>query len=381
MRRRLACIRFLAVLCLLLAACAETGWLKQAESGGWHATRMAEWEEAFRRADPRWRGADGAYSVPLSDSKNLWVFGDTWITAPGAIGREEARIIRNSLALQELGSDRPGKIEFFWRQKEDVPEAPFVPDTGPGWLWPLSGERVPDALCLFLGHFVANDSELGFELFGCWLFRVLNPDDPPATWQVRKDRVPFCEHGMKGDLIFGVGCFAYDGFLYVYGVREDWSRGAEGRSLLVARTPLASIREADFSSWRFLSGDGWASEVSRCTSLFDGAATEMSVSYLPGRKRFLAVYSFCGLSESILGRLARHPAGPWGEPMILFRCPEVAWSKEYFCYAGKAHPELAKGENEVVITYAVNSWKLEDHQTDLRLYWPRFVRLKQGEHE
>jgi hypothetical protein len=61
--------------------------------------------------------------------------------------------------------------------------------------------------------------------------------------------------------------------------------------------------------------------------------------------------------------------------MTLYRCPEVSWAKDYFCYAGKAHPELAEGPNDLVVTYAVNSWNMEDHQRDLRLYWPRFVRV------
>jgi len=54
---------------------------------------------------------------------------------------------------------------------------------------------------------------------------------------------------------------------------------------------------------------------------------------------------------------------------------EVSWSEDNFCYAGKAHPELAEGGNEVILTYAANAWKLEDLQRDLRLYWPRFVRV------
>ena len=97
--------------------------------------------------------------------------------------------------------------------------------------------------------------------------------------------------------------------------------------------------------------------------------------YLPGQERYLAVYSYCGLSDEILARMAWQPEGPWGEPTVLYRCPEVSWNKDYFCYAGKAHPELAGTGNEVVITYAVNSWDLGDHRRDLRLYWPRFVRV------
>jgi hypothetical protein len=284
-------------------------------------------------------------------------------------------VIRNSIAIQAIGTDGPGKIEFHWSETGGEPQDAFLPETGPGWLWPLSGERVGETLCLFFGQFVESDTDLGFESWGCLLVRVSNPDDPPASWKAQQFKVPFFEHSRDGDLIFGVGCLSHGGFVYVYGIREDWTQGVEGRSVLVARTPLEAFEEADFSEWRFFAGNGWTDEVSHCAPLFDGAATEMSISYLPGQGRFLAVYSYCGLSDEILARLAWQPEGPWGKPMVLYRCPEVSWNKDYFCYAGKAHPELARAGNEVVITYAVNSWDLEDHHRDLRLYWPRFVRV------
>ncbi len=373
MKRRLATLWAVSALSILLLGCAAAG--RVADAGRWHATPMPEWEEAFRSADPRWRGADGAYSVPLSGSQTLWLFGDTWITDPEARGRQGGRVIRNSIALQEIGRDGPGRIAFFWGGEPEEPEAPFLPPTGTGWLWPLCGERIGAALYLFFGHFQANESELGFEARGSLLFRVLNPDDPPRLWEMQSFQVPFFEHTPEGDLIFGVACLDWEGFLYVYGVREDWTRGVEGRSLLVARVPLESVEKGGFSSWRFFSGAGWSTEVRQSRTLFDGAATEMSVSYVAGMEKFMAVYSDCGLSEEILGRFASHPEGPWGEPVTLYRCPEVSWSQDYFCYAGKAHPELSRGRDEQVLTYAVNSWNLNDHQTDLRLYWPRFVRV------
>jgi hypothetical protein len=311
----------------------------------------------------------------LSSSGILWLFGDTWIIGPEARGREGGRVIRNSLALQAMDGHEPGGIEFFWSEGDDGPRALFLPPDGSGWLWPLSGERVGPSLYIFLGQFVENDSELGFETAGCWLFRVSNPDDEPGDWRVKPSRVPFFEHTKNGDLTFGAGCMVHEGFLYVYGVREDWTRGVEGRSVLVARTPVASLDRADFSSWRFFSGDDWLADVGRAAALFDGGATEMSVSFLPGRNRFVAVYSRYGLSEDVVARLARRPEGPWGKPMTLYRCPEVKWSENYFCYAGKAHPELARRDDELVLTYAVNSWNMEDHEKDLRIYWPRFVRV------
>lgn len=376
MTRRFMSFRSLAALCMLLAGCAATSWLGHGEEAGWRAEPLPAWEGAFRNADPRWRGGDGAYSVPLSSSRTLWLFGDTLVTEPHAAGREGARVIRNSIAIQRIDQVDPGPIEFLWKEGEAAPEAPFPPPTGTGWLWPLSGERVGACLLVFLGEFVRNDTKLGFEPSGSWLFRIPDPDAPYDAWDVDRFRIPFFEHSPDGDLLFGVEAMFHEGFLYVYGVREDWSRGVEGRSLLVARVHADAVDRMDFSEWRFFAGDAWVEDPRRSRELFDGAATEMSVAFVRGQDRFLAVYTHCGLSERILARASPSPEGPWGEPTVLYRCPEVAWSEDYFCYAGKAHPEFEQGDGEWIITYAVNSWNLEDLERDLRIYWPRFIRVE-----
>jgi hypothetical protein len=60
---------------------------------------------------------------------------------------------------------------------------------------------------------------------------------------------PFLEHTPEGDPTFGVACLAREGFLYVYGVREDWTQGVEGRSLLVGRVPLEWVETCAVNSW------------------------------------------------------------------------------------------------------------------------------------
>jgi len=339
------------------------------------ATPLPAWDQAFRTADPRWQGADSVSTVPLSPGKNLWLFGDTWVDPQGLPGRKQAVIIRNSVALQEISGGRPGRIRFYWKEGPAGPEELFRAEAGPAWLWPLSGVRVAGALCLFFIRLIPSDNALGFELHGNVLIRIPNPDDPPGQWRQERHEIPFFRHGPNGDRFFGVACLAQPGTLYAYGVREDWSRGPEGRSLLLARAPPAAFDPMDFAAWEFFGADGWSQGLEETTILFEGAATEMSVSFLPGVNRFVAVYTHCGLSPAVLARLAAAPQGPWGPPTTLWECPEASWGRDYFCYAGKAHPELALSGNELVITYAANSYKLDDHLNDPRIYWPRFLRV------
>jgi hypothetical protein len=366
----------LALSFVLLCGCLRIGVGTEERSPRWKAEGLPRWEEAFREADPCWRGADGDASVLLSASRILWLFGDTWITNPDARGRHGGRVIRNSLAIEDLATGRPGKIRFFWRENAEEARAPFQPKQGTGWLWPLSGVRLGETLLVFFVQVVETaDTELGFELSGSVLASVSNPDDPPSEWRVDSWDTPFFSHSRAGDTVFGSACLPLEGLLYIYGYREEWSLGPGGRRVLIARAPEAALKSVDFSGWRFFAGDHWTVDVSEASPLFDGAATEMSVSWFPAERSFIAVYSCCGLSPNIVCRTAPRPEGPWSEPTVLYECPEASWNESYFCYGGKAHPELATTGNELIVTYSANSWDFDDLSKDLRLYWPRFIRV------
>ncbi len=112
------------------------------------ARALTDWESAFKNADPRWRGADANYSVALGPGRTLWLFGDTWITAPDAKGREGGRLVRNTAAIQSYAEGKPGRIEFFWRT-DPSSEAPghaapaFQPTSGPTAAWTTGSQRRP----------------------------------------------------------------------------------------------------------------------------------------------------------------------------------------------------------------------------------------------
>lgn len=301
-------------------------------------------ERSFRN-DPLWRGADACFSVPLGPDRALWLFGDTWI-GPRRAG---AKMIRNSAAILS-----GGRFAFHWREG---PDDAFKPARGDGWLWPLHGARLGPTLYLFFSQLIATKSGLGFAASNNLLMVVGNPDAPIAEWRTRLVEIPFFRRTENGDTAFGAACVA-DGELCIFGIREDWKRGMGGRSVVVARTATPE----DFASWKI------------SEPLFDEGATEFSV----GRfgSGFVAVYTRFGLSDEIHARFAPKPEGPWSAPKLIYRVPDVAWSKNYFSYAAKAHPELATAPGELVVTYATNSWELADHVRDAeRLYWPRVVRL------
>ena len=286
-----------AALVLLLAGCVSP----PAAPGP-----MPDWEARFRKPASGWRGADAVYSVPLSGDRILWLFGDTFVTAPDAKGREGASFIRNSLAVQLL----PGDPRFFWRTKAGKPADALECPVPGEWLWPLSGLRIGPVLRLFAMRLKAQGScAFGFAVTGNALLSVDNPDDPPDEWRIRSKELTF------PGCTFGAASLLADDAVYVYGHRKG------SGDLLVARTRPELLD--DFSTWSFQGPAGW-SGLDGAGVLFREAATEMSVFRLGDR--FVAVTSAPFLSPDILVRTSPGPEGPWSAPRLATMPSTIAWS-------------------------------------------------------
>ncbi|HJZ57776.1 MAG TPA: DUF4185 domain-containing protein [Gemmataceae bacterium] len=352
---------------LLLMACvaAEPPVVARAEP-------LSEWNEKFTRTEG-WVGADGAYSVPISPSRTVWLFGDTFIGSVKGGKRTDVTMVNNTVGIQD-GTGAGAKLSFPIRRDGDKPQAQFIPVDGRGFFWPQGGTLYDGKLYLFLAqveHTKAGGA-FGFKQVGEWLAVVSNPADDPLEWKMTQKKLPFCEYTDARTLSFGSAVLQADGFAYVYGFDEKAKTMIGKKSLVVARVPLGKL--ADLDAWRFFRDGQWAEGAEGCDHLAGGLASELSVSYLPRFQKYAAVYTQNGLSDRIVGRFAGAPEGPWSEPVLFYTCPEMKADKKLFSYAGKAHPQLS-GENDLVVSYCVNSFEFVRVVNDAALYWPKFVRV------
>ena len=339
-----------------------------------HSEPMPQWNALFRPEHSPWRGSDGCATVPLGPGKTLWLFGDTWMKPDASPGRKGGLMISNSLALQTWDANGPQLPTFHWTtDPTSGTVSALLPQGGRGFLWPLGGILLEGRLFLFTVQVVFGPT--GISLTRAVLLDVLNPEETPKHWHIRQLEMPCFSSGPEGPTFFCGSPFLRDGSVYVYGVRVDWRPGGKRGSFLLARIPEEAFVREDFSSWRYCSAADWSPDFHEARSLFDGVATEYSVSWLPSIQSYVAVYSGDNPPGEILGRFAPEPEGPWSEPVVLYRCRDENWNSRYFYYAGKAHPELAAADNELILTYATNSEQPEDVLNDERLYWPRFVRV------
>lgn len=333
------------------------------------------WDDLFQNTSG-WIGADGNYSIPLATNTTLWLFSDTFVGDVKGGKRVNARMIHNSVALQH-GTNRPA---FYHGQTREGQADSFIsPAHGAagGYFWLNHGVRTAQGLYFFALQVVSTEPKgpFGFKLVDGWLIHVSNPDALPAEWHITQTKVPFTRIAPKSSVIFGCALLAEGDYVYIFGTdsRAEAKKAGMPDALVVARVPMAKL--AEFPEWRFFANGQWQRDSSRLTGLFPNVGSEFSVTRLGADGRYAAVYSE-GLGGRILLRLASAPTGPWSGPKLIYECPEMTWPAKAFCYAARAHPELATATDELLITYAANAWDFWNLFSEPRLYWPRFVRCK-----
>lgn len=331
--------------------------------------------DSFFDSPKKWNGADGSYSVKLSSTDTLWFYNDTWIESVAGKRRDNAAMINNSIAIQRGKDISTASVKFYWGPVRDGKPTAFIePTDGKGWFWIYDGITIENQLYVFLMQIVKTDasSVFGFELVGTWLAQVENPRDNPLKWRISQYKIPWGRFSKNGNLFFGSAIVRDGDFVYIYGSNENWKLGESGRRMVIARVPFGKI--TDFKEWRFYGNGRWLKDTAGISDIFDGLATEYSVSWQPSIKKYAVVYTENGSSKNILMRLSSSPTGPWSVPYKIYECPEYKWSKNYFCYAAKAHPAIS-ADNELIISYVTNSTDFGEMARDMRIYWPRFIKI------
>lgn len=332
--------------------------------------------DALFQRETGWTGADGAFTIPLTPEKTLWLFSDTWVGRVRDNKHVDSAMINNSIGIQNGKDITSATVSFYYQQPPDgKPLALIVPTDGHGWFWLFHGALVPKGLYLFLMQIERTDDEsvFGFQHVGTWLGHVENPLDAPNDWRIVQRKIPFNRTSDAGNKTFGSALLEWDNFIYIYGNDEEKRGGFLHRSMTLARVAKTEID--DFNAWRFYTNGEWQNDWTKTDRLFGDMATEFSVSYQPFLKKFLVLYTESGMSEKILIRLSDTPWGPWSDPVTIHHCPEVKWHSSYFCYAAKGHPSLSSAPNELIFTYVTNSFDFFQMASDARIYHPRFLRL------
>lgn len=351
----------------------------QTVSGNSAGRPFAEAERLFR-ADPRWLGADGALSVPISEGRILWLFGDTFVATSNAHLRTESEMLRNTVAIQTRDDPRTASIAFHWRQDSDGSPASFFPERGDTWYWPGHGILLDEGpLIIFLYSIVATAGHgLGFVSRGYALAVIDNPTGSPETWDLRIIDAP----PITFDTVPATAVIREDAYVVAVAIRQEGTHAGP-----LDRYPVTSLARGDATAAEWWTGnaEGWipASSLGERAPAFvlDDAGSECSLHWNERTRSFVHVASY-GFGASMIGmRTAQHLTGPWSSPRSIYHPPESDGPRP-FVFAAKAHPAFSDpNAADLIVNFATNSFEFRDllTQAGMRiLYWPRFVVVPVG---
>ena len=324
-----------------------------------------------------WLGADDAYSIPLSPTKSVWLFGDTFVADPGTTLRTKAKSMpRNTVGISTCEPSQDCTIKYYWNDpKAEKPRSFF--DTGKEdvWYWPFDGFY--DGHALYLTAMIVRNKKgagpedpFGFEIAGTQWFTVHNPLDTPDKWKFDSSKLT------GEELWVGSSTFTDGDFVYFY----SQVPAGEGKGYMtVVRRAKTKLADAS-AGWEYLgSHNQWHEGLPKSgfARVIDQAISEMSVRYHPSVKKWVAISGGPEFPTNYIAvRTADSPIGPWSSPAKVFEFPEMSpknagYDKDTFCYATKEHTEF--GNTKLVITYACNSFKLQKVIDNMSLYKPQVV--------
>lgn len=371
-RRPLGDVRLLslALACCALG-CADDAYVPIVAAETWPEA------DALFRSDPRWLGGDGALSIALGGDRVLWLFGDSFVAMGANSDRSDSELVRNSIAIQTGLDPLSASLKYYLPTDSDGSPGAFFANQGDEWHWPGHGVRLGSGpLIVFLAALRPTSEGLGFAEAGYRVVKIDDPDVDPLAWKLTWFDGPKLAADPGATLGTAV---LHDGG-YVYAAASG--RGSQHTGY-IARLAEAELAAGQLDpEWWGGGARGWrtAGQLAGAppTEVMNDIGSECSLHFEPRVASYLHVASRGFGSTTIAVRASHGLTGTWSPPEDVFTPPESRGAAP-FVYAAKAHPELTTGNNdELVVTYATNSFEFSDLFTpegQNELYWPRFVRL------
>lgn len=311
-----------------------------------------------------WTGGDTTNSVPLQDGRNVWIFSDTFLGRVNPdYSRPSGSFINNSFVIQEgsklvdtLHGGTPSKPTALV-QTNDGHQMNDSPTVGSTWYWMGDGTIENNTLNVFVLKF----GKYGPNMFDFqWLGTGIAVFSLPHLRLKKIVPIP-STNGVE----YGSGLLEEGKYVYIYGTED---LGNE-KYMHIARARRRNL----LGLWEFFTGTGWSWDPADTKRVLLGVANEYSVTKIGGAYVLVTMDTRIPLSNEIVAYISCAPTGPWSGPQHLYNAPESGGN--HFVYNAHAHPEFSKGRT-LLVSYNVNSFRFQDLLEDVRIYRPRFIRVR-----
>jgi hypothetical protein len=309
-----------------------------------------------------WAGSDGTFSTTLPGGAVAWMFNDTFlgpVDADESLPRTSA-FIHNSIVVDDgrrlttvIGGGR-GRPESLVGPTPSPP-VPDASAASPYWYWNNDGIVDGGRLRLFEAKIVPTDAEPPWNFAGTGEMFIASFSLP----HLRLESVTptYGGDGFNwGDQLVRIG-----EWVYVYGDKGG---------LRLARARAGRLVRQE---WQFWTGAGWSPHQEDSTVILDGVGLG---GVTPMMGRFVVTHTPGLLDPTVYAYEGPTPAGPFTPLGAVYTPPES--SQGLYTYNLAAHPELSRSPNRLVVSYNVNSVRLQDLYDDINNNRPRFVEIEFG---
>lgn len=324
-----------------------------------------------------WLGADAAYSMPLADGRDVWIFGDTLYGTDRVVHGDKPQMVRNSIGISTCDADGHWNLSYVIRKDADGHPHDFFTAQHPNtWYWAMdgfvAGHKLWVTLLCLRNTPATQPQAMGFETCGTDLAEVSPEGSDAQQWKIRY--FPLVADGTHA--YPSATAVVHGGDAYIFAQQE-----AGTRPLLATRIPLKGLADPQKHLEYLTAGDTWQSgfDPKDAKHVMEKGSSELSIRYHPELKEWLAVlFAPDSFSSKILLRTAPDLTGPWSDGQVIYQVPEMqpakpGYDKDTFCYAAKEHPEFERGD--LVFTYACNTFSVPKLATNLGIYFPQVVRM------
>jgi hypothetical protein len=308
------------------------------------AYKDQQFTEFFRRTSG-WTSGDGALSVPLSDGRVLWLFGDSHIddfdpkteTTPCLFQVRNAGLIQEtneSMSARTLIGSGPG-LRTWFKNSTNANE----------WFWPVCGFQEGNSVYVYLAALETTGKG------GMWGFKAREHDYLAKIAFPEMTQISYLPLPNFNGITFGQG-FVKDGEnILAFGMK----RHGNGSDVYVAK--LKSSRPD--KEWTFWDGQQWNTNVTKAAVITHGTSTSVHICKI--KNMFLltttAFSVACDQGKEVFMATSKSPTGPFSSLRTIYTLDDVYEGHYPFFYFAVAHPEFINEKNELLVTYSINGYE------------------------
>lgn len=327
-------------------------------------------------------GADGIFSVVLSDSQSIFLMGDSFL---GKVVNEKrdikTKLLRNSFILI---TENEEKARAIYRGTYDNPYSMMEPEQDGGtarWYWPGHG-FVEDSVLYVFALNMYNDpalivksdkdesekDEVDRMTESMWAFQVYGIDllsfKLPGFEQISSDRVTY---GYETGIHFGNSIYTEGKYIYVMGTR-DYQLSSK---IHVARTEFG--KQPYFTNWEFYNGSEWVPDYMESASMDIDISVPEQFSVFKIEEKYVLLAQERGTGD-IYTYTSASPHTGYGNKQFIYRTPEIEnEANGLFTYNAMAHPQYIENDM-LLVSYCVNG-PVREIYNDVNNYRGRFIRV------